>query len=67
MKSDRKKCGGPLVGQSVSWVPEAEDASAAHFGDLDEQPWDDLKQLTPEIEMEEFNFGTYYICRGTKP
>lgn len=39
---------------------------ATVLGDLDEQPWEDLKELTSRIEMEEVNWGTYYICRGTK-
>jgi hypothetical protein len=36
------------------------------LGDLDERPWEDLKELTRRIEMEEVNWGTYYISRGTK-
>ena len=39
---------------------------ATVLGDPDRQPWEDLRQFTPQIEMEEINFGTYYICRGTK-
>ena len=30
------------------------------------RPWDELSELTPEFTMEEFLFGTYYICRGRK-
>ena len=36
------------------------------LGDPDRQPWEDLKKFTPQVEMEEVNFGTYYVCRGTK-
>ena len=42
-------------------------SKATVLGDPDEQPWEDLREFTPRIEMEEINFGTYYICRGTKP
>jgi len=41
-------------------------SKATVLGDRDLQPWDDLKKFTPRIEMEEVNFGTYYVCRGTK-
>jgi demethylmenaquinone methyltransferase/2-methoxy-6-polyprenyl-1,4-benzoquinol methylase len=41
-------------------------SKATVLGDIDEQPWEDLKELTSRIEVEEVNWGTYYICRGTK-
>ena len=41
-------------------------SKATVFGDPDRHPWEDLKKLTPQVEMEEVNFGTYYVCRGTK-
>jgi SAM-dependent methyltransferase len=28
------------------------------------QPWKDLAIITEDFEMEEFLFGSYYICRG---
>ncbi|MEA2987379.1 MAG: hypothetical protein QOG83_90 [Alphaproteobacteria bacterium] len=31
------------------------------------RPWDDLARFTDEVQMEEFMFGSWYICRGTKP
>lgn len=31
------------------------------------RPWEELASLTSDIAMEEVQFGTYYICRGTKP
>ena len=30
------------------------------------QPWKDLAAITSDFEMEEFLFGSYYICRGVK-
>jgi demethylmenaquinone methyltransferase/2-methoxy-6-polyprenyl-1,4-benzoquinol methylase len=30
------------------------------------RPWEDLRKLTSEVTMEQLQFGTYYICRGTK-
>jgi len=30
------------------------------------QPWKDLATITDDFEMEEFLFGSYYICRGVK-
>ena len=41
-------------------------SKATVLGDIEEQPWEDLKELTSRIEVEEVNWGTYYICRGTK-
>lgn len=31
------------------------------------RPWEELRELTDSFEMEEFLFGSYYICRGQKP
>ncbi len=39
---------------------------ATVLGDPDVHPWEDLQRLTAHFQMEEINFGTYYICRGTK-
>ena len=41
-------------------------SKATVLGDPDRQPWEDLKEFTSLIEMEQINFGTYYVCRGTK-
>ena len=30
------------------------------------KPWQDLAQVVDDCEMEEFLFGSWYICRGTK-
>ena len=31
------------------------------------RPWEDLARLTDEFEMDDFRFGSYYVCRGIKP
>lgn len=31
------------------------------------RPWEDLERLAGTIEMEQFGFGTWYVCRATKP
>ena len=36
------------------------------LGDPDVRPWDELRELTDEVEYEEVQFGTYYVCRGRK-
>lgn len=30
------------------------------------RPWEDLERLAGDIEMEQFGFGTWYVCRATK-
>lgn len=37
------------------------------LGNPDVRPWDELKELTGEVDYEEVQFGTYYICRARKP
>ncbi|HKR02849.1 MAG TPA: methyltransferase domain-containing protein [Pyrinomonadaceae bacterium] len=37
------------------------------LGNPDIRPWEHLKELAGEVELEEISFGTYYICRATKP
>jgi SAM-dependent methyltransferase len=36
------------------------------LGNPDVRPWDELKELTSEVDYEEAQFGTYYICRARK-
>jgi hypothetical protein len=36
------------------------------LGDPMRLPWGDLRGFDAKVEMEEFNFGTYYICKATK-
>ena len=30
------------------------------------KPWNDLAAIADDFEMEEFLFGSWYVCRGTK-
>ena len=30
------------------------------------RPWDELRAVAEDVEVEEFSFGSYYICRATK-
>jgi hypothetical protein len=30
------------------------------------KPWSDLAAIADDFEMEEFLFGSWYVCRGTK-
>jgi demethylmenaquinone methyltransferase/2-methoxy-6-polyprenyl-1,4-benzoquinol methylase len=30
-------------------------------------PWEDLARLADDFDMQEFMFGSYYVCRGIKP
>lgn len=52
---------GRLTRPVGAWV-----SRATVLGDPDRRPWEDLRELTDRIEMEELVFGTYYICRATK-
>jgi demethylmenaquinone methyltransferase/2-methoxy-6-polyprenyl-1,4-benzoquinol methylase len=36
------------------------------LGNPDVRPWDELRALTDEVDYEEAQFGTYYICRAKK-
>jgi ubiquinone/menaquinone biosynthesis C-methylase UbiE len=36
------------------------------LGNPDVRPWDELRKLTDDVDYEEAQFGTYYICRGRK-
>jgi len=40
---------------------------ATVLGDPDKLPWKDMERLAGQFELEEINFGTYYIGCGTKP
>ena len=31
------------------------------------RPWDHLAPATADFAMQEFRFGSYYVCRGSKP
>ncbi len=36
------------------------------LGNPDLRPWDELRELTADFDMQEMMFGTYYVCRGRK-
>jgi ubiquinone/menaquinone biosynthesis C-methylase UbiE len=36
------------------------------LGNPDVRPWEELRELTGDVDYEEAQFGTYYICRGRK-
>jgi demethylmenaquinone methyltransferase/2-methoxy-6-polyprenyl-1,4-benzoquinol methylase len=36
------------------------------LGNPDIRPWDELRELTDDLDYEEMQLGTYYICRGRK-
>lgn len=36
------------------------------LGNPDLRPWDELRELTADFDMQELMFGTYYVCRGRK-
>lgn len=52
---------GRLLHPFVVWV-----SRLTVLGNPDVRPWDELKELTDEVECEEAQLGTYYICRGRK-
>jgi ubiquinone/menaquinone biosynthesis C-methylase UbiE len=53
---------GKLLHPFVVWT-----SKLTVLGNPDIRPWDELKELTDGVEMEELSFGTYYICRAVKP
>ena len=52
---------GRLSRPFVTWLSEK-----TILGDPMRLPWHALRGLTANVEIEEFNLGTYYICRATK-
>ncbi len=36
------------------------------LGNPDVRPWDELRAMTDDVDYEEAQFGTYYICRARK-
>ncbi len=53
---------GKMLRPFVVWV-----SRLTVLGNPDVRPWDELKELTGEVEYEEAQLGTYYVCRGRKP
>ena len=53
---------GKLLHPLVVWA-----SRLTVLGNPDIRPWEELKELAGDVEMEELSFGTYYICRAKKP
>jgi hypothetical protein len=53
---------GKLLHPFVTWT-----SKLTVLGNPDLRPWDELKTVAGDIEMEEASLGTYYICRARKP
>ena len=52
---------GKLLRPFVVWA-----SRLTVLGNPDVRPWDELRELTDEVDYEEVQFGTYYICRGRR-
>ncbi len=52
---------GKLLHPFVVWT-----SKLTVLGNPDVRPWDELKELTDDVDYEESQFGTYYICRARK-
>lgn len=52
---------GKLLHPFVVWA-----SRLTVLGNPDVRPWDELRELTGDVDYEEAQFGTYYICRGRK-
>ncbi len=52
---------GKLLHPFVVWT-----SRLTVLGNPDVRPWDELRELTGDVDYEEAQFGTYYICRGRK-
>ncbi|CAN5379320.1 hypothetical protein BH18ACI2_BH18ACI2_04960 [soil metagenome] len=52
---------GKLLHPFVVWT-----SKLTVLGNPDVRPWDELRALTDEVDYEEAQFGTYYICRARK-
>ncbi|HLM57571.1 MAG TPA: methyltransferase domain-containing protein [Pyrinomonadaceae bacterium] len=53
---------GKLLHPFVVWA-----SRLTVLGNPDIRPWDELRELTDEVDCEQVQFETYYICRGRKP
>jgi phosphatidylethanolamine/phosphatidyl-N-methylethanolamine N-methyltransferase len=54
--------GGDLVLPFSVWLMKRTLLGNPHI-----RPWDDLAAIADDVEMEEFLFGSYYVCHGVKP
>ncbi len=52
---------GKLLHPFVVWT-----SKLTVLGNPDVRPWDELRELTGDVDYEEAQFGTYYICRARK-
>jgi len=52
---------GKLLHPFVVWT-----SKLTVLGNPDVRPWDELRELTDDVDYEEAQFGTYYICRARK-
>lgn len=52
---------GRLLHPFVVWT-----SKLTVLGNPDIRPWDELRELTDDVDYEEAQFGTYYICRAKK-
>ena len=52
---------GKLLHPFVVWT-----SRLTVLGNPDVRPWDELRELTGDVDYEEVQFGTFYICRGRK-
>ena len=52
---------GKLLRPFVAWT-----SMLTVLGNPDIRPWDELRQVTDDVDCEEVQFETYYICRGRK-
>lgn len=52
---------GKLLYPFVVWT-----SKLTVLGNPDIRPWDELRELTDDVDYEEAQFGTYYICRAKK-
>ncbi len=52
---------GKLLHPFVVWT-----SRLTVLGNPDVRPWDELRELTDDVDYEEAQFGTYYICRARK-
>jgi SAM-dependent methyltransferase len=52
---------GKLLHPFVVWT-----SKLTVLGNPNIRPWDELRELTADVDYEEAQFGTYYICRAKK-
>ena len=53
---------GKLLQPFVVWA-----SRATVLGNPNIRPWEELKELAGDVNCEDIQFGTYYVCRARKP